>query len=634
MAAKYTFTRNSVAYKSDGTPVAANQPRFEAGKFSKAVMAEEGTMNLILVNPKMNTDSNLDGLADGWIKSSTAEGYTLICSIEENSQKVNVINDETHKGYTLGVVAPSYSASEGQIFSASVDAKWTYGCRVYLYIQFRNSSLVTIGNYVAVFGKDEQNAFVRLKNENIVAPSGTAYIRMLCYITQLEYSTNISCWFKNAQLEQKPYATSFIDGTRSPETLTVPSAGVLNPQEGTVECWVNISANTSDTQIIFDSRNIALSSPNAYNIVLYMPKYTDSNARKLGIQCGDGTNIYNAYDSVQLVLNTWYYLALRWTANKLELLKNGQIVATINANIAWNLPSQTAIGCRTSLTGQLNGLIDDLRISNRARTDAEILAAYQSGQALAVDESTTLKLNFDPFDNADILVYNNGLVLPFNMQSSRDTKWQLIAPTRDATEEKEAADGDIDFGTMLQNGEIELHGIIEYASIQEKNTKKSALAGQLNDCRNKKLLALESNPDVGTYIRLKGRPEVTEYPSWMDVTIPFSADPFWQSIDEHYQQGSGTLTNAGTFEAPLIVEITGAVTNPSVVVGGQTLSYTGIVPAGQTLVIDTGNQTVKLNGVNALANYNGVFPMLQPGDTNVTAPSAGTTVFKWRDRWI
>jgi len=42
-----TFTRSSVAYKSDGTQVAANVPRFEPGKFSQAIMVGEGTTNLL-----------------------------------------------------------------------------------------------------------------------------------------------------------------------------------------------------------------------------------------------------------------------------------------------------------------------------------------------------------------------------------------------------------------------------------------------------------------------------------------------------------------------------------------------------------------------------------------------------------
>jgi len=42
-----SFSRNSIVYLSDGTQVAANQPRFEQGRFGKAVMVEEGTTNAL-----------------------------------------------------------------------------------------------------------------------------------------------------------------------------------------------------------------------------------------------------------------------------------------------------------------------------------------------------------------------------------------------------------------------------------------------------------------------------------------------------------------------------------------------------------------------------------------------------------
>jgi len=41
-----TCIRSSIAYKSDGSQVAVNVPRFEQGKFGQAVLVEEGTTNL------------------------------------------------------------------------------------------------------------------------------------------------------------------------------------------------------------------------------------------------------------------------------------------------------------------------------------------------------------------------------------------------------------------------------------------------------------------------------------------------------------------------------------------------------------------------------------------------------------
>jgi len=42
-----TFTRNSIAYKSDGSQVAANQPRFDVIDGVLGLMVEEGTTNAI-----------------------------------------------------------------------------------------------------------------------------------------------------------------------------------------------------------------------------------------------------------------------------------------------------------------------------------------------------------------------------------------------------------------------------------------------------------------------------------------------------------------------------------------------------------------------------------------------------------
>jgi phage-related protein len=125
------------------------------------------------------------------------------------------------------------------------------------------------------------------------------------------------------------------------------------------------------------------------------------------------------------------------------------------------------------------------------------------------------------------------------------------------------------------------------------------------------------------------------FANWLEFTIPFKAcDPFIIGSFEKQHVGSGTLTNEGTFETPVKIEITGPITNPSVTVGGETLIWTGTVGASDRLEIDTEYMTVKFNGSNAIANYSGGFPKLQPGDTTVTAAAGGTTIFRWRDRWV
>jgi len=53
----------------------------------------------------------------------------------------------------------------------------------------------------------------------------------------------------------------------------------------------------------------------------------------------------------------------------------------------------------------------------------------------------------------------------------------------------------------------------------------------------------------------------------------------------------------------------------------QYLAYSGTIAAGEVLVIDCENMTVKLDGVNARANHSGAFPTLY----------AGTNELRWAD---
>ena len=85
-----------------------------------------------------------------------------------------------------------------------------------------------------------------------------------------------------------------------------------------------------------------------------------------------------------------------WSTTELALFIDGTKVGSINNP---KLPGALAsnIYIATWAIGQLwlNSLIDDLRISSIARSDAEILANYQSGRPVGFDSYTTY---YEPFD--------------------------------------------------------------------------------------------------------------------------------------------------------------------------------------------------------------------------------------------
>jgi hypothetical protein len=198
------------------------------------------------------------------------------------------------------------------------------------------------------------------------------------------------------QLEQKPYPTSFIDGTRSAETLTILTAGVLNPQEGTVECWVlwQDFAQKNDYQFIFVTRTNTTTTNNENRISLQ--RQINSNTILARI-----SNASQQMTDLTYVLTNfgWVYLAITWNTAYFRLYVNGVKVAeATNPYLPSTLSPEAYIGYLKAPQGnvfQFNSLIDDLRISSRARTDEEIAAGYNSNAPLPVDADTTCKLDFD-----------------------------------------------------------------------------------------------------------------------------------------------------------------------------------------------------------------------------------------------
>ena len=378
--AQPTFTRNSIAYKSDGSQVAANQPRFEQGRFGKAIMVEEGTTNLIPTNLALSFSS-------AWTSETLNGTYTV-----------------SIKGGTGSLVL-----SGGASGTVNVGSSLTF----------------TVSNATVTF-----------------TPSGgtPAYI----------------------QLERKPYATSFIDGTRAAETPTIPTAGVLNPQEGTVECWVYVPEFWK--QDIPHWRRIW--SAGIYEeYVLSREPYSGNIVFEILDDSGTGTNI-----SVDKPSIGWHYFAAKWSASEMALFIDGVKVGSI-ANPS--LPSSFAdtvisIGCcPDDPYGNVNTLIDDLRISNRARTDEEILSAYQSNQPLPIDENTTYALRFDNslkvgrggYRRNKIYLQSLGICQGSHIEWSAETPINTIAKVYTSLD-------DVNFTEAVNGAAIE--GLSEGVSLSDK----------------------------------------------------------------------------------------------------------------------------------------------------------------------
>lgn len=98
----------------------------------------------------------------------------------------------------------------------------------------------------------------------------------------------------------------------------------------------------------------------------------------------------------------------------------------------------------------------------------------------------------------------------------------------------------------------------------------------------------------------------------------------WDNIGAEWEEGSGggpTIIMIDSIDNVYpIWEVKGPANNPqlSCITTGTTLSYTGNVTLGQTLVIDMFNKTAKLNGTSVINNVSGDWVYLKPDNNRVT----------------
>lgn len=99
--------------------------------------------------------------------------------------------------------------------------------------------------------------------------------------------------------------------------------------------------------------------------------------------------------------------------------------------------------------------------------------------------------------------------------------------------------------------------------------------------------------------------------------------------------GDVTVVNAGTAPAPWTAYINGPVTTPRLILGGQTLELLGDVPAGSTLVVDSYNGTIRLDGASRpWKSFESVWWEIPPGTSTFSfraVTGTGTATLIWQD---
>lgn len=148
-------------------------------------------------------------------------------------------------------------------------------------------------------------------------------------------STNNNISIDSVQLEQREYATSFTNGTKSEGYVDYYAPAVINPTEGTIGFWIKsiigwynvVDNDHPDDSPYVDNWFICGKENDTNNKHIYA-KYNREN-RTLTIKYGTSTINY-VFDNTKILNDDWVHFAYSWKNGSQNLYINGQKVASDN----------------------------------------------------------------------------------------------------------------------------------------------------------------------------------------------------------------------------------------------------------------------------------------------------------------
>jgi len=365
-----SFTRTSSAYDDNGNFYNSGVPRIVPGQ---GLLIEEGTTNLL---------TNIQYLTTSGVLSYQSATLTanLDGSMFPNTKMLQV---DTSATTGSGFGHASVTATTGQSYTFSVYLKGSG--QVQLFISERDSS----DNWLA----ETRSATITLSNSWVrYTVSGTNSSGAKIRVGVLTAVGQAVTFYATApQLEQKPYATTFVDGTRAGETVTIPQ-NVVNPQEFTIFVKAGqITKNVFTTSIPLISNWNSFVSENQKGFLLRF--FSNSYGWKPRFTVCDGAN-YVSCDSTIAVNPNLFSVAGVYKAGSIFKVYTDGVLGASQSSVPMTcvLDNTIYLGYTGVNAGYLTGKLYQILIYNRALSDTEI-ADLAAGKLL-IDSSTTYYLDF------------------------------------------------------------------------------------------------------------------------------------------------------------------------------------------------------------------------------------------------
>lgn len=228
--------------------------------------------------------------------------------------------------------------------------------------------------------------------------------------TEVSASVSVSLAVARTRVKYAAFGQALVIRAANNEGLRVPSSGVLNLLQGSLE-WVvePFTVTASATRYLFDGAGTA-------NKNLTVQLNTSGNVY---VTYGTGTDTVTLTSSVTIQGDGGNRIGVGWDDTGIVVMLDGQVAASSLQKPALEFGPNVYIGCSSSQTNSLDGKLDEFRVSSKKRSAAEFLAAYEAGilgAPLAWDIDTTY-----------LLPCNGDLNLP----SDRQGVW--VSPVQNAS---------------------------------------------------------------------------------------------------------------------------------------------------------------------------------------------------------
>jgi hypothetical protein len=194
---------------------------------------------------------------------------------------------------------------------------------------------------------------------------------------------------------KKGGAAKFVEGSNS--AITIPNNSILNVTSVTIMAWVNLNGTNND------GGDTILSRCNAYSEVYAL--YADVGSWGNG-EMGAHFNVsVNVPSGFIVPKDEWVHLAMTFDKYNARFYYNGNLVATKPLSIGI-MTSNTNLYIGSSLyqsREDFSGLMDEVRLYNRALAEAEIKAIYHND----IEGAPSPPVLLAPSDNATQIDSNN-----------------------------------------------------------------------------------------------------------------------------------------------------------------------------------------------------------------------------------